>query len=69
MRSTEIRDLTTEEIEVRLKDEQEKLLRLRLNHAVSAIENPSDIQKTRKSIARLNTILTERKLEANKKEV
>ena len=60
MKASEIRDLTTEEITARLKDETDKLLRLRLNHAVSAIERPSDIQTTRKTIARLKTILTER---------
>ena len=66
MKSSEIRDLTTDEIKARLKDEREKLLRLRLNHAVSAIEIPSDIQHTRRSIARLLTILTERQMEQAK---
>jgi large subunit ribosomal protein L29 len=60
MKASEIRDLTTEEIQARLKEEQDSLLRLRLNHAVSAIERPSDIQNSRKLVARLKTILTER---------
>lgn len=63
MKAKEIRDLTTQEIEARLKDEQDRLLRLRLNHAVSSIENPSEIQQTRRTIARLNTILGERAAE------
>ena len=62
MKASEIRDLTTEEVQARLKDEREKLLRLRLNHAVSAIEIPADIQHTRRSVARLITILKEREL-------
>lgn len=61
MRASEIRDLTIEEVEARLKDERDKLLRTRLNHAVSAIENPSDIKTSRRTIARLETILRERK--------
>ena len=60
MKASEIRDLTTEELQARIKDERDKLLRFRLNHAVSAIENPSDIKNSRRSIARLETILRER---------
>lgn len=60
MRASEIRDLTIEEIQARLKDEQEKLARLQLNHAVSAIEKPSDLRYNRRMIARLKTILSER---------
>ncbi len=64
MKASEIRDLTTEEIVARLKDETEKLLRLKLNHAVSAVERPSDILNTRRNVARLKTILTQRSAEA-----
>lgn len=60
MKASEIRDLTTEELRARLTDERDKLLRLRLNHAVSAIENPSDIKNSRRGIARMETILRQR---------
>ena len=60
MKAKEIRDLTTQEIIARLKSEGDKLLKLRLNHAVSSIESPSEIRETRKTIARLKTIFTER---------
>ncbi len=60
MKAKEIRDLTTGEIAARIKEEQEKLLRLRLNHAVSAIESPSQIRAIRREIARLKTIVRER---------
>ncbi len=63
MKAKEIRDLTTEEIIARLKDEGDQLLRLQLNHAVSSIESPSKIREARKTVARLKTILTERKAE------
>lgn len=63
MRPSEIRDLTTEEITARITDEEDKLLRLRLNHGVSPIENPASIRSTRKLIARLRTILRERDIE------
>jgi large subunit ribosomal protein L29 len=60
MKANEIRDLTTEEIVARIKEDQDKLLRLRLNHAVSAIESPSEIRALRRDIARLKTIVRER---------
>ena len=62
MKASEIREQTTKELLVRLKEEQEKLLRLRLNHAVSSIEKPSEIREARKGLARLKTILHERRL-------
>lgn len=62
MKAKEIRDLTTPEIEARLEAEKESLLRLRLNHAVSAIESPSEIKRLRRTIARLNTILRQREM-------
>ncbi|TAE48003.1 MAG: 50S ribosomal protein L29 [Bacteroidetes bacterium] len=63
MKVKEIRELTTPEIVARITEDEDKLLRLRLNHAVSAIENPTQIRETRKLIARLNTILRERELQ------
>ncbi len=68
MKAKEIRDLTTQEIEARLLSEKERLLRMKLNHAVSAIESPSEIQEARRTIARLNTILSERKQEEQAQE-
>ena len=61
MKASEIRELTTEEIQARLKEERDTLLKLRLNHAVSAIERPSEITDSRRLIAQLKTILQERK--------
>lgn len=62
MKISDIRELTTAEIDARLKEEQDTLLRTRLNHAVSAVERPSDIREARKTIARLLTIKREREL-------
>ncbi|MEL7532246.1 MAG: 50S ribosomal protein L29 [Bacteroidota bacterium] len=63
MKVSEIRELTTPELYARLKDEKDKLLKFRMNHAVSAIERPSDITDARRNIARLRTILRERQLQ------
>jgi large subunit ribosomal protein L29 len=61
MKNSEILELSTEEIVDRITEEKANLTKLKFAHAVSAIENPSRINKVRKDIARLNTELTKRK--------
>jgi large subunit ribosomal protein L29 len=66
MKTSEIKELTTNEIVERLQVEKENLVRLKLNHAVSPLDNPMKIQMSKKNIARLNTILRERELKEKK---
>ena len=65
MKTSEIKELTVKEIVERLQVEKENLVRLRLNHAVSPLDNPLKIKDSKKDIARLNTILRERELNEN----
>ncbi len=67
MKVSEIKELTEKEIFERLQIEKEKLVRLRLNHAVSPLDNPNKLRETKRNIARLETILRERELNANQK--
>ncbi len=62
MKISEIKELTGKEIVERLQIEKETLVRLRLNHAVSPLENPNKLKETKRNIARLETILREREL-------
>lgn len=62
MKAADIKELTEKEIVVKLKEEQDNLTRLNLNHAISPLENPTQLKKTRKVIARLKTELTQREL-------
>jgi large subunit ribosomal protein L29 len=55
-----IREFTTGEIIERLDEEKKQLVKLRLNHAVSPLENPNKIKAYRKTIARLETELRSR---------
>jgi large subunit ribosomal protein L29 len=64
MKNSEILELTTEEVIARINEEKANLTKLKFAHTVSAIENPTRITKVRKDIARLNTELTKRKVEA-----
>jgi len=60
MKSSEIRELTTKELEERIETENTLLIRLKLNHAVSPLDNPLKIKQSRKNIARLKTELRKR---------
>ena len=46
-----IREFTTDELKERLEEEQKQLTKLKLNHAVSPLENPNKIKAYRKTIA------------------
>lgn len=65
MKTAEIKELSTPELKERIEDTSTLLVRLKFNHAVSPLENPSKITKTRRLIARMKTEMTAREL--NKK--
>ena len=65
MKTSEIKELTSKEIVERIQTEKENLVRLRLNHAVSPLENPNKIKESQRNIARLKTILRDRELKEN----
>ncbi len=65
MKTSEIKELTTKEIVERIQTEQENLIRLRLNHAVSPLDNPNKLSESKRNIARLKTILRDRELNEN----
>jgi len=66
MKISEIKELSTKEVVEKLQVEKENLVRLKLNHAVSPLDNPMKIQISKKDIARLKTVLRERELNENK---
>lgn len=65
MKNSEIRELTTKELEERIDTENTHLIRLKLNHAVSPLDNPLKIKEARKNIARMKTELRKRELNEN----
>ena len=67
MKQQVIRELSTPEVKERLVEEQQQLVKLKLNHAVSPIENPQKIKEQRKTVARLKTELRMRELKENVK--
>ena len=59
----ELRALSDEELVSRIKESKKELFDLRLKQSTGALEKPSRIHELRKNIARMNTILNERKNE------
>jgi large subunit ribosomal protein L29 len=65
MKSSEIKELSNQELLERIDNEKTSLVRMKLNHAISPLENPQKIKESRKTIARLMT--EKRKREMNVK--
>jgi len=63
MKPTVIREMTTAEVIERLEIERVQLIKLKLNHAVSPLENPMKINAYKKTVARLVTELQKRNIE------
>ncbi len=63
MKNSEIRELATNEVIENIEDEKARLLTLRLNHAVSPLENHLQLKNSKRFIARLKTELRRRQIE------
>jgi large subunit ribosomal protein L29 len=64
MRNNEIRELTSKEIKDIIQEQKDQLMKLKLAHAVSPLDDPSKMKNTRKTIARLKTEMRRRELNA-----
>ena len=64
MKVKEIRQLSNEEIEEKLKESKEELFNLRFQQATGTLEKPSRIRDLRHTVARMKTVLNERKKES-----
>tara|TARA_B100001175_G_scaffold191447_1_gene162441 strand:+ start:1760 stop:1951 length:192 start_codon:yes stop_codon:yes gene_type:complete len=60
MKQKEITILTDDELNDKLGSSQKNLQNIKLTHAVSPVENPLQIRKLRRTIARLKTELLKR---------
>ncbi len=62
MKNNEIKELTNSELLERLDSERAQLTQMKLNHAITPIENSSLIKESRRTIARLLTEIRHREL-------
>ena len=61
MKTNELRKLTTEDLNKKIAECKEELFNLRMQKATGMLEKPSRIHELRKEVARINTILNERR--------
>ncbi len=66
MKQNVIREMSTGELHERLEEERKQLRKLKMNHAVSPLENPMKIKDYRKTVARIMTELRKRELAETK---
>jgi large subunit ribosomal protein L29 len=59
-RASELRDLSDDELEDRLKDRRQELFNLRFQSVTGSLENSSRLKLTKREIARILTVVTER---------
>ena len=60
MKASNVRELTTPELEAKLADLKKELFNLRLSHATGQLNNPLQLNLVKKDIARVKTVLRER---------
>ena len=61
MKAKEIREMSSEELENKLKELKNELFNLRFQHAINQLYNPHRISDVKKDIARVMTVLREKK--------
>ena len=56
----DLRAMSAEELNAKLKELKEELFRLRFQHAINQLDNPQKIVDVKKNIARVMTVLSEK---------
>ena len=66
MNIKEIREMPVSELKKNLADQKEALFRLRFQHSINQLDNPMKIVETKKTIARLLSVIREKELAEKK---
>lgn len=61
MKISEMRDLPLQELEIMEREVAEELFNMKLRHGLNHLDNPLKIRKARRDLARIKTLLTERR--------
>ena len=62
MKSSELREMSDDQLEHELRETQRTLFRLRFQAATERLDAPSNLKRLRQTIARINTIQREREI-------
>ena len=65
MKISEVREMSVADLRDRIAVEKANLDTMKMNHAISPLEDTSMFKKSRKDIARMLTVLTEKEKEQN----
>lgn len=60
MKAEQLRELSDDELTLRLRDSRKELFNLRFQHATGQLDDPHKLNLTRREIARLLTVQAER---------
>ena len=63
MKQIDIKDLSTDDLNEKLLEQKEMMIKLKMSHAVSPLENPKQLGVIQKTIARVMTELRKRELQ------
>lgn len=66
MKINDIRKMSSPDLEKELGELKSELFKLRFSLATNGLDNPMKIKEVKKDIAKINTVLTERKLAESK---
>jgi large subunit ribosomal protein L29 len=64
VKAFEYRDLSQEELEARILEESENLMNMRMQLKARTLDNPLNYRQARRDMARMKTVLTEKRREA-----
>ncbi|MCF0125274.1 MAG: 50S ribosomal protein L29 [Clostridia bacterium] len=67
MKINKIREMSSPDLEKELGELKTELFKLKFSLATNGLDNPMKIKDVKKDIAKINTVLTERKIAENKK--
>ena len=66
MKISKIKEMSSPELEKELSELKTELFKLRFSLATNGLDNPSRIKEVKRDIAKINTVLTERKIAESK---
>jgi len=61
LKSSALREKSADELNTLVAEKNEALFNLKLRHAAGALESPADIAATRRDLARIQGVLTEKR--------
>ena len=67
MKKNKIREMSSPDLEKELGELKTELFKLKFSLATNGLDNPMKIKEVKKDIAKINTVLTERKIAESKK--